>query len=588
MRLSAIPRHLVLLACMVSLCSGTKSPPGVKQAKKEYERAQQLFLKGDIDAAIEQAESAKANDPTDLRYVTYVELLAQVRSARQLADAQRLGKSGEYQKAVNVLRSALQRDPGNPELAVAARDAALQSVQTLPKLTLVPDSIEPEGAVLLPQDPGKKRDFHLRGNTGQVLTDFFRQYGIAVQIDPTVQPKQLRLDITETDYMTALSVLLKQGHVFLVPASTTQVVAYNDTQENRNNYEHLFVQTFDVKEAGSPQAINELTNTLRAVFNFKFIGQTATGKLALKGSRAQVEQAAEFLEMALTARPELMLDINEIEISDSLIRDFGLSLPLQYQALNVSSVLQTAGISNVSDLLSQLNAGTLNPTALAALGGILSQLQTQNSGLLTFGGGKTQEAVLVPPAKLSLNDQRNRARTLQHISLRVMAGTAANYHDGLRYPVVSTTFSSLVNSALVSRLFGNQTLTLPPPAVQYVDLGITLKVIPVVQANRDVTLKFEMKVQNLTGVSQNQVPVIGSREFVGTVTLRQGESAVLAGLVEDTNLRNNTGIPGLSSVGLTAIGGIHNRNIQRNQILITVTPRTIRLSRQKALAFPVN
>jgi type II secretory pathway component GspD/PulD (secretin) len=263
-----------------------------------------------------------------------------------------------------------------------------------------------------------------------------------------------------------------------------------------------------------------------------------------------------------------------------------LTLPLQYQALNISSQLNAAGISSLSELQSELAAGTLSQTALASLGGLLQQLQTQNQGIVTFGGGRTQELVLLPALTASLTDQRNRARILEHISLRAVTGTDASYHDGLRYPIVSTTFSTLVNPNLLNQLVGNQQLTIPPPAVEYVDLGISLKVTPIIQSNRDITLKFEMKVQNLTGASVNQVPVIGNREFVGQMTLRQGESALIAGLTEETDLRSSLGIPGLSSVGAAALGGSVNRNKQQNEILITVTPRTIRMPQRPPMAFP--
>ncbi|MEO8725402.1 MAG: hypothetical protein ABI383_04705 [Acidobacteriaceae bacterium] len=582
-------RHLVALAlCLGQVCAA-KPPSGVRLAKREYAQAEQLLRKGEIESALKHAQTAKDAAPADVKYVAYVELLRQVRSARKLADGQRLAKAGDYKSAVTLLQSALQDDPNNPELAAAARDAGLHTVnkQALSNVLVDPEPMEPEGATLVPRDPAAKRDFHLRGTAGQVLTDFFRQYGIALQVDSSVLQRQIKMDMTGGDYTAALAVLLKQAHVFVVPASATQGVAYNDTPEQRSNHENLYLQTFDIKEAGSAQNINEITNALRAIFNFKSVGQTAEGKLALKGTRAQIEEAAKFIEMAVSARPELMLDINEIEISDSLVRQAGLTVPLQFQALNISTQLQNAGVSSLSDLQSQLAAGTLSQAALASLGSLLTQLQMPNQGVVTFGGGRTQELVLVPAVlTATFNDQKNHARILEHISLRAVAGSVATYHDGFRYPIVTTTFSTLINQNLLNQLTGTQ-LTVPPPAVEYVDLGISLKVTPRLQSNRDVALDFELQIKTLTGATVNLVPVIGSREFTGAITLREGESALLAGLTEQTELNNNSGIPGLSSIGLAALGGSINRNKQQNEILITVTPHAVRLPQHQAVAFPM-
>jgi general secretion pathway protein D len=562
------------------------APKPAKQAQREYETAQHLLQKGDIEAALEHADKAKDLAPADVRYYAYAEFVRQVRSARQLKDAKQYEQSGKYDAAVTVLHTAMQKDPNNPELASAARDAGLHAIK-LPAVPLQPQPEFEDSPELVPRDPDRKRDFHLRGPATQVLSEFFRQFGITLQIDPSVQSKQVRIDMPDADYRTALAVVLKLTHAFIVPASPIEGVAYNDTQEMRANQEHLFVQSFDISAAGSQQNINEITNSLRAVFNLRFIGQTTTGKLVLKGPRTQVVEAARFLQMAQSARPELMLDIDEIEISDSLARNVGLQVPLQFQVLNVSSVLNQAGVSDLNSLITQINAGTLSQSALTALSGLLTQLQTPGTGVLTFGGGKTQEALIVPTTTtLNVFDQKNYAHLLNHLALRAMAGAVANYHDGFRYPIVSTTFSPLVNSALTNRLFGNQTLAIPPPAVEYVDLGISLKITPLIQNNKNVTLNFELQVKNISGQSINQVPILSSREFSGTITIKEGESAVLAGLEEETILSNATGLPGLASIGLAPLGGLYTKNHQKNQILITLTPRAVRLPQKPVMAFP--
>lgn len=572
------------LVLCASLCFGSVKSEE-KRAEREYKAAQQLADKGDLEGAIEHADKAVAALPGDVRFFSYAALLRQMRSARELGRSRELASAGRHDDAAKLLKAALEKDPENPELAAAARVNAVSLYEgKLPSVVAEEEPQYEEQPELAPRDPYAKRDFHLRGAAGQVLTDFLRQYGIALQPDSSVLPKQIKFDATGIDFPTGLGVLLKQTHTFVVAASTTQALAFNDTPENRTNHERNAVQTFDIGAGMDPQTFNEVVNALRAVFALRFVGQTNAGKIVVKAPRAQVDEVAQFLHDVTEARAEVLLDVDEIEVTDSLVRSLGVTLPLQYQVLNVNTVLQQAGVSDVNQLINEINSGQLSTANLQALSGILSQLQSQNAGLLTFGGGKSREAIIVPPLKLSANDQQNHARVLTHTTLRASVGSNASYHDGLRYPVVTTTFSTLVNSSIVSRLFGGGTLQVPPPAVQYVDLGLTLKMTPMISANGNIRLKFDLEVKNLTGQNVNQAPVLGNRQFSGTVNLREGESAVLAGLTEDTNMRNGSGIPGLSSVGLAALGGQRTRNHQESQILIAIRPHSLRLPYQRASA----
>jgi len=556
-----------------------------KRGEREYKTAHQLADKGNIEEAIVHADRATAAVPSDVRFFSYAALLRQLRSARELSESRKLADSGKHEDAAKLLKEALERDPDNPELAAAAKANAIPMYAG--KLTEVePEAVEYEAVPeLRPNDPFAKRDFHLRGTSGQVLTDFFRQYGIALAPDSSVQQRQIRLDATGADFPTALGVLMRQTHTFVVPASATQALAFNDTPENRANQEHLSMQTFAIGNAADPQTLNEIINALRAVFSLRFVGQTNSGKLAIKAPRAQLEQASDFLEQVSEPRAEVLLDIDEIEVTDSLARQLGVTVPLQYQILNIHSILLQAGVTNLNDLLTQLRSGQLGSSALQSLSGILSQLQSGTAGVISFGGGQTQGVVIVsPPPSVSFTDQKSFARVLQHTTLRASAGTNATYHDGVRYPVVTTTFSTLLNANILKGVLNGGSLVVPPPAVQYVDLGLTLKLTPLINNDGDIRLKFDMDVKNLTGQTVNQAPVLGNRQFSGTVNMRAGESAVLAGLTEDSNVLSASGLPGLTSIGLASLGGLHSRNDQRSQILITIRPHTLRLPGEKMSA----
>ena len=97
-------------------------------------------------------------------------------------------------------------------------------------------------------------------------------------------------------------------------------------------------------------------------------------------------------------------------------------------------------------------------------------------------------------------------------------------------------------------MLGNQSYIPPFPSVSYEDLGLSMKAKPTIHGDGSVSLALELQVRSLTGQSNNGVPVISNREYKGSINLKDGEPAVVAGEVSTTDTRSMNGIPGLGAV----------------------------------------
>ena len=105
---------------------------------------------------------------------------------------------------------------------------------------------------------------------------------------------------------------------------------------------------------------------------------------------------------------------------------------------------------------------------------------------------------------------------------------------------------------------------------------MSLKAKPTVNADAIVSLHLEMQLRTLTGQSLNGVPVIANREFQGSLTLMDGEPAVVAGAVTNSEQRSMTGIPGLGAVpGLNQVMTSNSKQEEEDELLIVITPRVI-------------
>jgi hypothetical protein len=120
----------------------------------------------------------------------------------------------------------------------------------------------------------------------------------------------------------------------------------------------------------------------------------------------------------------------------------------------------------------------------------------------------------------------------------------------------------------------------PYPSAEFVDLGLKVKVIPNFQADRRVTLQMEFEITSLSGKTLNGIPLISNQTLSQTVRLKEDESAILGGLADMEKTRSISGLPGLAEIpaGVGYAFGTRNSSEQDTELLIIVTPRTLRFA----------
>jgi type II secretory pathway component GspD/PulD (secretin) len=184
-----------------------------------------------------------------------------------------------------------------------------------------------------------------------------------------------------------------------------------------------------------------------------------------------------------------------------------------------------------------------------------------------------------------INLNESDVRTLQHLTLRATQNTPAVLKIGERYPLVNATYAPIYNSSSISRVIGNQSYIAPFPSFYYEDIGLNLKTTPLIHADKDVTLKVELQIQSLGTQTVNGQPIINNRQYSGTITLREGEAAVVAGLIGSADARTLTGYPFLAQVpGLTYGISEHDTNVTQDQLLVVITPHVLRLPERTEFA----
>jgi hypothetical protein len=569
-----------------------------RKAAKLYLQGVKLLEKEQPEAAWGLLKQAAELEPSNGTYVRAAEL------ARQSAVTQLVQEAGKSRangtgglEPTNLLKHALELDPNSEaakqRLQQLSDDAVSQPVGTTSSMSvaLKPDAedSEPAGAIVL--EPSRdKHSFHLRSACKQVVQEVFRAYGIEASVHDSVKTQQVRLDLDDATFPDAMRVLGLLTHSFYEPLDPHRVIVAADTRENRTQFQRLEMETVYLPGM-TDKELTDVSNLARNVFDAQqSVAEPNSGTITL---RAPAKTLAAFNrtvgEMA-EGKSQLELDVKIIQLAHTSGRETGTTFFQQTGVYNVYSEINSVLSQNQSLVQQIISSGLVpNQSTLANQIEILAILVASgqltgtpfNQGFLPFGGGLTQSILSPGPATLNFSLNSSDTRTLEDIHMRLADQEDGTFKTGERYPIETSSYSSVALSAL-SALAGGSTANQTVPQIQYEDLGLTLKARPSILRSDDVALNLEIKIEALGGTSLNDIPILDSRQMSGVLTLKAGETAVLLSELSRTESRALSGLPGVSDIpGLQDVSDIaRNQDVAR--LLILITPHVVRGSQQLA------
>jgi type II secretory pathway component GspD/PulD (secretin) len=124
---------------------------------------------------------------------------------------------------------------------------------------------------------------------------------------------------------------------------------------------------------------------------------------------------------------------------------------------------------------------------------------------------------------------------------------------------------------------GASTTQTPYPGSEYIDLGVKVKATPTLHPHHEVTLQLEFEIRALAGTNINGIPVITNRTLTQTVRVKDDETTLIGGLLDNEETRSLVGLPGFAKIpGLGYAFGNRNNSLKNTEFMILITPRRLR------------
>ncbi len=199
-------------------------------------------------------------------------------------------------------------------------------------------------------------------------------------------------------------------------------------------------------------------------------------------------------------------------------------------------------------------------------GGTITNLQFGGSGVTVnalLGGNPLRQLAISALASNS------RAKVISSPKVVTRNGETASIRVGQEVPTVTS--QAVTNSGGV---FTGGT-TVVPQTIQYRNTGVLLRVRPVIHAGDriDVEVSQEISSAEATTTGVTTSPTIRNRNVETKLTLRDGATVMLAGMMSENNTDSNSGVPLLKDI--PALGALF-RNSQhtrdRTELVILITP----------------
>ena len=575
-----------------TLILNPESPKDFAEAKRAFDSGVKLKKSGELEQAYDKFEEAAKLNPHSVDYVTAREITRQELAMDAINRGNKALSEQKEIVAMAEFRRALQFDPENQFASQRLQESVWRNNPGSAALRMVDSSDE----ILLQPNPSH-HDFRFRGDARSLLTEVGKAYGIIVDFDDSVKTTRTRFDIDDVNFATAMEAATSVTKTFWVALAPKQILVIADSAQNRTTFQRMTIRTYYLPDLTTPQELVDLVNLLRVVLELRFITQDPTeNSIVIRAPQALVEAATQLMENIVQARPEVLLDVRVYQISQSLLRQLGANLPTQFTLFNISPAL-IAGLGlGAQNLINQLIASgginQANSTAIQALLGQLAQNTNANSLLqmqpfATFGGGLTLMGLNATPAGVgyTFNLNESSVQNLENAQLRASQNNAATLLIGERYPIVNATYAPIYNTQAIASVIGNGSYIAPVPSVNYEDLGLKLKATPTIHPDSSVTMKLELQLRSLGSSTSNGIPIINNREYSGTITVKSGESSVVAGIIDESDSRSVNGWPFLSRVpGLTYAGAQHDKTVNNADLLIVVTPHILRAPRHESVA----
>jgi general secretion pathway protein D len=571
-------RALQLLLPIAGLVAIVPAAAHAQSAGTWDKRGQQAELHEDFDTAYEDYRKAHLKNPKDLRFKTHYDRMRFQAAVSHVERGRVLRLNGDTTGALGQFTRALQIDPGNDaarqEIEITQRTSAASGGPG-PEASATRSGISDQAAVLrsigevappivLQPTSNDLITINTTEDVKNIYMAICKMPGFNVIFDPDYTSKRISIDLKNVSVADALRLLGTISGTSYKAVTANTIYVFANTRQKHTDLDEQVVQTFYLTNPSQANDANEIQVAIR-----NLLGQGNTAGIYLVPSQNAIVMRATSDQLLLAQklindldRPkaEVVVDVAILEVNRDKIRNLGITLP------------QSIGLTPQASSTTNTTSSTTSTTSTA------STTTPSNFTLNSLGNlNATNFAVSVSGGTLNALMTDTDTRVLQNPSVRATDGQKGTLKVGSKIPTATGSYGAAAGSSAAAGLgIGVQT------QFTYLDIGVNIDMTPTVHLDGEVSLKIKVEDLSQTGsvtISGVTEPIIGQRSVEQTIQLKDGEPALLAGILTKQNNSTNSGTPGLAEIPiLKYLFGSQYRETQQDEVIFILIPHIVRES----------
>ncbi|WP_374369202.1 secretin N-terminal domain-containing protein [Piscinibacter sp.] len=485
-------------------------------------RADEARLAGRLDEAAKGYQEVLRFNEASERAQRGLQLVQEQRKAdTALALAEKHARAGQHEAAQDVLRRAAKDLPGNSSVQSQLRtlEDKLESERAARERALAAQSSFRRPVTLQFRDANLKMVFEALSRTANVNIILDRD--VKSDLKTTIYVKDASVEDT-------IDLILLQNQLEKRVLNNNTLFVYPATSAKQKEYNELKVRSFQISNVDAAHVANIIKSLLKTK---DIVTDARTNTLVMRDTADAIAVAEKLVAANDVPDPEVMLEVQVLEVSADRMSNLGVKWP---DAFGVST---PSGANTIGELRS-LTRNDLVTTPLSVALNLMLQ--------------DTETNILASP----------RIRTRNKEKARILVGDKVPVITNLLTPQQAGATSVITGS------------------IQYVDVGIKLEVEPQVYVDNDVGIKINLEVSNIAKTVETASGIayqIGTRSAQTSLRLKDGETQVLAGLINDQDRSTASKVPGLGQVPVAGrLFSSTKGDATKSEIVLSITPRIVR------------
>ena len=510
-------------------------------ARVHFKKGEEYLAAQKYDDALREYQTAFTLDPSLERASQMIDKATKLRnSSGFLKEGEEFEKTRKMREALTAYKKALEFDPGNSEAKEAVERLIKSRKSKLDGYELNLKSTKP---ITL-----KFRDAKIK----EVFNILSQLSGINFVFDEGMKDQNITVFLENATFQQALEILTGMNKLGKKVLNESTIIVYPNTPEKRKQYEELMAQTFQLNKLDAKKAVNLVRTMLPAK---KIYVNEDMNALVIRDTPEAIEVVRKILEANDIPDAELVLDVEVMEVTKSNADNLGLVLS-QYA---ISAQLYKNGTA-ISDTLGGTTVSTGTTTTTTP---------TISNLVQAFSWGSYAGFMTVPSATYNFAKTLSNGQTLANPRIRVKNREKSKFTVGTRVPITSTS-SPTGGGTMVN--------------VQYIDVGVKVNAEPTIQLNDDINIKLSLEVSSVINrqtvgdsSSLTTVVTIGTRNLDTVLSLKDGETSIIGGLIQDNKSESKQTVSILGDIPILGplLTGTNKTN-DKTELILAITPHIVR------------